>query len=252
MVSTLKNKSINKLTDCLFLDIDSCVTRKNGIVLFITMHFNEHVINHSLGNVSVALRGGDLRLGLENISFIRHDQYGSLPLSVMKKSIRDTGELDRRGKESISKPSSSVELGLSSTKAKLSSSHEDKTALAREATTKASDEVSYQTWQIHALDGPTPGWRFRLKTNEPYLEGSILRERFCECHLDQKPGEIIVRFHVDQRFIRMEVLTGMLLSKGIYALLSPKKRKIFNLWLWKNVVKPHFFPCLSEAKIQYV
>jgi hypothetical protein len=252
VIKQIKSPLVNNLPHCLYLNVDSKFKRGSELRLIVTAHFNEHVIDDVewLGTVGVSLKGGDLLLKLDEIEFLRHTKYGRLSLSVSKRTTRSIGGTQRQSLEKNSKPSMSANLS-SMPKLELVDAQERKSSASDEETKQFTDETSYESWQLNALGGPTPGWRFTLKTGESFLVGSLLSEEFCVCRLSGRRGRVEAAFVVDPWNVRMNVLSGLFTNKGVYDLAAPKKRKIFNLLLWKFVVRPRFQPHLSWVGISY-
>jgi hypothetical protein len=251
MPKLVKQAPANNLSDCLFLDIDSVAAKKRRVRLQVTAHFNEHHIQHQLGTFAIALRGGDLRLDLYRVEFCKHLKYGNLNVELRKIGEQAESQATKRSRENISSSAVAGQAGV--TGPKLSSSLGKKLSLATadEVAHGTTQRVEYRVFQLNALNGVRPGWRFKLKTDEEFLEGSINSLNFCECDVTSTPAQIDARFEVLSRDVRMHVLSGLLLSKGIYGLLNPQKRKVFNLLLWKRVVKPKFEPYLSRVVLSY-
>lgn len=93
-----------------------------------------------------------------------------------------------------------------------------------ERATQKTVEKSYEAFQVNAFAGSPPGWRFSLKTDSPYLEGSIVNADLCECHIGKIPGSITARFCVDERFIK-------LILPDKYNRLPLMVQKVFKKWV---------------------
>ena len=252
MIKQVKAPPENHLPQCLYLALDSEIKRSHELRLKVTAHFHEEIIDEGgwLGTVAVSLKGGDLLLDLDGIEFLQHSKYGAFSLKVAKRTSRSIGGVRKRQSDHVSKPSASLNVSAVP-KFEMATAEELKTSSSDEDTEQQSDEATYDSWQLHALGGPKPGWRFSLKTGESFLEGSLMGEELCVCRLSGQTGQIEAKFTVHPRFIRMNVLTGPFAAKGLYDLTDPKKTKLFNLLLWKRVVQPHFQTHLSRAAISY-
>jgi hypothetical protein len=243
---------IDNLPRCFSMDIDTQQLRERGkIVLRLTAHFNQDSIPSGLGNLLIAVSGGDLLLDLNNVQFVKHILYGQLPRSVEKKTSVGRAFSQKEGLETTRKPSTSIEASLTGPKTKLGYGEDRKNTHNQEVTAQQEDEITYEIFQVNALGGKNPGWRFKLKTGDPYLEGSIVDEKICECQITDIPGSIGVTFDVHQRFVEIQILDGFFRQNEMHRILSAPKLKILDLLLWHRVVKKKMLPHLSSKVIRY-
>jgi hypothetical protein len=234
------------------MEIGTDLKRKWGLTLRLTAHFNQQLIPSVLGDLSVAISGGDLLLDLNDMRLLKHNLYGELLKRVQRTVSLSTGGSEKRGFETTRKPTVSVEAGTTGPKAKFGYGDDHKETNAKEATNQQTEDVTYDTFQINALGGGEhPGWRFSLKTGDPHLEGSIVDEKLCECQITNLPSSISANFDVHQRFIKIQILDGIFRERGMHEILSPKKMKILNLFLWHKLIKRKVHPHLSSQIIKY-
>jgi hypothetical protein len=232
------------------MEIDSETKKGRRLLLRLTAHFNRHYAQNALGSLSVAITGGDLRLDLSKIEFIKHHLYGELPLRVQRKTSQATSTSDKSAIEAARKPSASAEISAVGPKVSIGYGVEYKETEHRESANQQTKEISYDTFQVNALGGGTrPGWRFALKTGDPYLEGSIVDASLCECTINDTPSSINATFDVYQRFVKLEMLAGF--PADIYNKLTPQLRRIFQFWVWHYYIKPKMLPHLSTQVINY-
>jgi hypothetical protein len=248
-----KEGPVNNLPKCLALDLNVEPGRRRrgaqALTLNMTMHFHEDSIPFRFGRVRVGLTGGDLLLGLEGVEFVKHHEYAPFPKKVTVKSTQTESQTKGNTIEDASKPGLTAELGMTGPKITSSLSGERKKSRSGGATSQAAEEITQEHYQISALGGPAPGWRFRKRERADFLQGSFVNEKFADCKLSGAGGRVEARFEVEQEFIRMKVISGIFKAKGVYPPQNPQKLKIANFLIWKLVVAPRLRPWLSWVAV---
>ena len=232
-----KDQTENKCSDCLFLDAEmSEGSEQSQMRLNISAFFNYQVETVLGGKICFAVRGGDLRLDLNNIEMSNFLVTSDFDWFV-EKSTRIATKSTTKFSDSIEAKAgvkgSKLEGNLRSSKTKSDSSESD-----------MQDEAKYDSWQVTALQGANPGWRFLVKTGGPFLEGNIKNEKFAVLKTVGEKGSLTIIFSTEQRYVFVEVTEGAFWDFGSRDI---RQIKVANLYLWHKVLKPVLMPYLSKV-----
>ena len=240
----------NKFPECLLLEISGEVvapvsfllSRKKSepeaINLFVRINFNEQWIDFNFGRVKFGLRGGELRLKLEN---------GKMPSELrnqdLKKSLEREYAIERQvGGEQERKSQVKGSLAPDLSKAGLEAVGEDRRKDSR------SDKFQLKIAQIsHKGADDQPVWVFENKTGEPVLIGELADSLGKMLIEDKKKSWVIeAKFTTEMRQV---VHTGLenLFKDDI----SGSKLKAFELVFAKKFLKNKTQPYLSRQVLRY-
>ena len=240
----------NKFPECLLLEISGEVvapvsfllSRKKSepeaINLFVRINFNEQWIDFNFGRVKFGLRGGELRLKLEN---------GKMPSELrnqdLKKSLEREYAIERQvGGEQERKSQVKGSLAPDLSNAGLEAVGEDRRKDSR------SDKFQLKIAQIsHKGADDQPVWVFENKTGEPVLIGELADSLGKMLIEDKKKSWVIeAKFTTEMRQV---VHTGLenLFKDDI----SGSKLKAFELVFAKKFLKNKTQPYLSRQVLRY-
>lgn len=234
----LKKEQIeNKCSDCLFLDAEITEgPEQSQLRLNISAFFNYQVKTVSGGKIAFAVRGGDLRLDLNNIEVCKFVVTSDFDWFV-EKSTRIATKTNTKFSDlnefQVGVKGSKLNGNLKSSKSRSDSSESD-----------MQDETKYDSWQVTALQGSNPGWRFHVRTGGPYLEGNINNEEFAILKTNGEKNSLTVSFSTEQRHVFVELTEGAIWDLGSRDI---RQIKVANLYLWHKVLKPLLMPYLSKV-----
>jgi hypothetical protein len=254
MMATMGVKAIavteheNKCPECLLLEISGEVVTAKGllpslkksepdaIALFVRINFNEQWVDFSFGRVKFGLRGGELRLKLEN---------GKMPSKLRNEALKKIWERElsverQSGGEQERKSQVKGSLAPDLSKAGLEAVGEDRQKDSR------SDKFQLKIAQIsHKGADDQPVWVFENKTGEPVLIGE-LADSLGKMLIEGIPWGVEATFTPEMRQV---IHTGLenLFKDDI----SGSKLKAFELVFAKKFLKNKTQPYLSRQVLRY-
>ena len=256
MMATMGSKAIavteheNKCPECLHLEISGEVvapeskglfpnrkkSEPEAIALFVRINFNEQWVDFSFGRVKFGLRGGELRLKLEN---------GKMPSKLRNEALKKILERElsverQAGGEQERKSQVKGSLAPDLSKAGLEAVGEDRQKDSR------SDKFQLKIAQIsHKGADDQPVWVFENKSGEPVLIGE-LADRLGKMLIEDIPWSVEATFTPE---IRQVVITGLenLFKDDI----SGSKLKAFELGFARLFLKHKTQPYLSRQVLRY-
>ena len=240
----------NKCPECLHLEISTEVvapeskgifpSRKKSepeaINLVVRINFNEQWVDFSFGRVKFGLRGGELRLKLEN---------GKMPSELRNEALKKILERElsverQSGGEQESKSQVEGSLAPDLSKASLKGVGENRQKDSR------SDKFQLKIAQIsHKGADDQPVWVFENKSGEPILIGE-LADRLGKMLIEGIPWGVEATFTPEMRQV---VITG--LENLFRDDISGSKLKAFELGIAKLFLKHKTQPYLSRQVLDY-
>jgi len=233
----------NKYPECPHLEISGEVVAAKGLLssfkksepdainLFVTINFHEQWVNFSFGRVKFGLRGGELRLKLEN---------GKMPSKLrnqdLKKSLERELSVERQaGGEQERKSQVKGSLAPDLSKAGLEAVREDRQKDSR------SDKFQLKIAQISNKGADDqPVWVFDNKSGEPVLIGELA----------DSLGKMLIEgipLHVEATFTtEMRQVVHTVLENSFKDDISGSKLKAFELGFAKLFLKHKIQPYLRE------
>src|ERR687886_2937704 len=205
LLTTPQPEPENKFPDCLYLKLEGIPVQPENedehqlwqtsspigqIDLYLTIYFNEQWESLRQGRVKFGLKGGELRLKLENseIPYECRELAGSLELSPQKGSQHPQGSKDKKSVEvRVSAFYSSFNGSKIKTKANVSASLrqqriEQLPVTICHVTTKVSEE--------------NPAWVFEEEIGEPVLRGSLNKVKLATLNVTALPCHVEATFEV--------------------------------------------------------
>ena len=241
----------NKCPECLHLEIwgELVAPESKGIFpnrkksepeaidLFVRINFNEQWVDFSFGRVKFGLRGGELRLKLEN---------GRMPSELRNEALKKMLERDlsverQAGGERERKSQVEGSLPVDLSKVSLKGVGEDRQKDFR------SDKFQLKIAQIShkEVDDHHPVWVFENKTGEPVLIGE-LADFLGKMLIEGIPWEVKATFTTEMRQV---IHTGLenLFKDDIFG----SKLNAFELGVAKLFLKHKTQPYLSRQVLCY-
>jgi hypothetical protein len=252
----------NKYSACLFMNMEIkevSVPRKPGsgifrylfarkerkliepvkqIDLYLAIQFNEQEeMPIPGGKISFGLKGGVLRLKLENgkIPLNSRELGGSFEVFIPKKNETKEVNEDKRSMG-----------GSGGEKPVVQGSIEQKSG--KEFT----NEVQYTVAQVTTKgDERTPAWVFKLETGEPIITGLLKDAKLGRIEVQENPCTITATFEVSKRDVHITDASGVWLKNISFRDLDTPMRRVLDIWLLKKLLMPNLQPYLSQGKLTH-
>lgn len=245
----------NKFPDCLYMELTgiplqaddqehlefwTASTQKHQIELLLTIHFNEQWESLDKGRVKFGLKGGELRLRLENseIPYEFRELAGSFELYIAKDKQEPKGSQGQKRTQvrAIALKSS---LNGNNTQARLtlgtgqkSGKTESVPATVCHIASKVSEEK--------------PVWIFEEERGESVLKGSLNKAKLATLNVLTFPCHVEATFEVSRRDV---CLTG---AEGLWPPdISRNKRAVLDRLIIQHLLEPKLKPYLSRAELHY-
>jgi len=243
----------NKCPDCLYMELEGILlqpepqgrgisklfqpkqksSEPDQIDLHLTINFNEQWEPLRGGRVKFGLKGGELRLKLENskIPYESRELAGKLELSVQKE----------RQQQEASEKQSGIEASLVESKPGV------KANVGSKETAGTTDKFQFTDCQITTKGSEeNPAWVFEVETGEPVLKGLLKNEKLGTLDVKTKPCRVEATFEVSKRDVH---LTD---GEGLYPPdISRNKRAIIERTIALHLLKSKLEPYLSRVVLQY-
>lgn len=256
-------KPENKYPDCLYMELSGTLvqpdsqehlafwttsTQRQPIDLYLTLRFNEQWESLDKGRIKFGLKGGELRLRLENseIPYKSRELVGSLVLgnslelpnygrSQSRKSTQGQVIAPRATAKPITiashfngnKPQSQVTFGT-----------QPKSSL-----TEASVTVCHVTTKVTEEN---PVWIFEEEIGEPVLKGVLNQVKLATVNVFALPCRIEARFEVSKRDVCLTDAEGLWPPD-----ISRNKRAVLDRLIIQRLLEPKLKPYLSRAELHY-
>ncbi|MEW6491805.1 MAG: hypothetical protein AB1589_04540 [Cyanobacteriota bacterium] len=212
-------------------------TGAEQVNLHLTIRFNEEwtePLGRLGGRIKFGLKGGELRLKLQNGKIASREFDSSLPPSVPIDRTLDEHQKTTGMMEFV--------VPLAAIKQLL------KGSTSREQTGGTIDKFLFDSFQITTKDSPEkPAWVFKVKTGEPVLIGSLTDAKLGTIEVAAKPCYVEATFEVSKRDVQLTDSEGLWLKD-----LIPEKREALDIALVKLLLKHKIKPYLSRVELQYV
>lgn len=255
LLTTPQPEPENKFPDCLYIKLEGIPVQPENeddqqlwqtsspirqIDLYLTIYFNEQWESLRQGRVKFGLKGGELRLKLENseIPYEYRELAGSFELFPHKERQQSQARQDPKGRE-IRGSTVNSSLNGSQTKAQANVGTEQRLGKTDQfpvsvchVTTKVSEE--------------NPVWVFEEEMGEPVLKGFLKRAKLATLNAIALPCRIEATFEVSKRDVCLTDAEG-LWSPDI----SRNKRAVLDRLIVQRLLEPKFKPYLSRAELQY-
>ncbi|NER21127.1 MAG: hypothetical protein F6J96_10525 [Symploca sp. SIO1C2] len=248
----LQPESENNLPNCLYmklagipvqptsqeLEFWQTPTETQQINLQLTINFNEQWESLGEGRIKFGLKGGELRLKLENseIPYESRTLAGQMRLSLP----HNQQSLTTKQPNSISIRELAKNIFFKRVKpdaesnvidSKSSSANQSPISLCH-VTTKISEE--------------NPVWVFEEERDELALKGSLLKVNLATLNILALPCRVEATFEVSQRNVCLTDAEGLWLPD-----LSRNKKAVLEKLIVQHVLEPKIKPYLSRAELRY-
>jgi hypothetical protein len=209
------------------------------IDLYLTIQFNEQTkVPIPGGEIAFGLKGGELRLKLENgkIPLEFRELAGSLEHSVQIERQKQEGtEAQSATKATIVDMKPGFEFSLGEKK--------------REET---ADKFQLTVYQVTVKGSETyPAWVFKVKTGEPILRESLNKATLGRIEVQRNPCGIEATFEVSKRDVQITDASGIWLKNFSFKQLDVEKQRVLDIWILKKILMPKLQPHLSKVVLQY-
>lgn len=202
------------------------------IQLYLTLQFNEYRELLPRGQIRLGLKGGELKLRLEN---------GKIPLPSRKlngsvKLLRQAGKPNQ----------SSMAYQKDVTVSLRESQVEEPANFLPKAIQKNTQQYLFSMCQVTAQGSEeNPSWVFAAHKDQPVLKGFFKQALLGTLEVTAKPCRVEVTFCVSPQDIYID--TAMLLPKTI----SKKKKTVIERALVRHLLKRKLTPYLSRQEWRY-
>ena len=245
----------NNFPDCLYIKLEGnpvqpesqdsfefwrTSTQRYQIDLHLTIKFNEQWELLKQGRIKFGLKGGELRVKLENgeIPYDSRQLAGSLELAMPEEKPETEASSDRKDLE-IRAIAINPSLNGSEPKVQTKVATDPRSSVAAQVpvtvchiTTKVSEEH--------------PTWVFEEEMGKPVLKGLLHKAKLATLNVHTLPCCVEATFEVSKRDV---CLTD---AEGLWpADLSRNKRAVLDRLIIQRLLEPKFKPYLSRAKLHY-
>jgi hypothetical protein len=208
--------------------------------LVLDLHFNYQILPIKGGALSFGIRGGELRLSLSGMQLDTFLIKSDFNWHVEKRTKVSQGSSDTK------KQVLTVEASASEASANVKAGGTEEKTTSGSIGSEA--ETEYQVWQVSALQGSAPGWRFLLKeSGENYLVGNIIDRPFATIKSTGHPTRLTASFTTEPRYLAIEITDGFAWKEGPRDI---RRYRIANLYLWHKVIKPIIVPYMSRVELR--
>jgi hypothetical protein len=203
-------------------------TQTHQINLYLTIKFDEQWQTIKNGRIKFGLKGGELRLKLENgeIPYEDRELSGSIELSIPNPRQELDVTKNGQGARSLIKaqPNSSKEQKLPSI--------ELMPVTICHVTTKVSEE--------------NPVWIFEEEKGESVLKGFLKKAKLATMNAIALPCRVEATFEVSRRDVCLTDAEGLWPPN-----ISRNKRAVLDRLIIQRLLEPKFKPYLSRAELHY-
>ncbi|HAG79740.1 MAG TPA: hypothetical protein DCL61_00920 [Cyanobacteria bacterium UBA12227] len=241
----------NKCPDCLSMKLDGIpgqpeslnylgilpISQPQPIHLHLSIHFNEQWESLKQGRIKFGLKGGQLRLKLENaeIPYESRQLSGSVELTLETASQKSEESQEQTegilATNSLFNPTKTLSGTNGFIEKSLGSSDKFELSVCH-ITTKVSEE--------------NPAWVFEEEKGQPILKGFLNKAKLATLYAIAFPCHVEATFEVSRRDV---CLTD---AEGLWpADISRNKRAVLDRLIIQRLLEPKFKPYLSRAELHY-
>lgn len=245
----------NKFPDCLYIKLEGnpvqpesqdsfefwkTSIQRHQINLYLTINFNEQWQTLKEGRIKFGLKGGELRVKLENgeIPYESRQLAGSFELSIPEPRQETEASNDRKDLE-VRAIATNPSLNGSEPKAQTKVAIESRSSItapvpitACHITTKVSEEH--------------PTWVFEEEMGKPVLKGLLNKAKLATLNVHALPCRVEATFEVSKRDVCLTDAEGLWPKD-----LSRNKRAVLDRLIIQRLLEPKLKPYLSRAKLDY-
>ena len=251
---TTPSEPENKCLGCLFMKLEGIPAQlenesifmlkpesvaTTSINLYLTLEFNEQRELLFGGRIKFGLKGGELRLKLENAEFLleSREMAGMVKLAVHNDIQQES-----------SRNHSTIAVSLAESKPGVKANSDTK------KTDRKTDSSEVATCQVQFIDcqvttkgsQENPTWVFEVKTGQPVLKGLLKNAKLGTLDMTAKPCRIEATFEVLPQDVYITEAEG-LSPKHI----SKKRRAVIERAIARRFLERKLKPYLSRQVLQY-
>ena len=248
-----QNTLENRCPDCFYLEVEGKIVSKQGLFasiqkpkakiqnqidLHLTINFNEQWQQMPAGRIKFGLRGGELRLKLENgsIPYDLRELNSKFELTIAKERQQQASQDSKQGTEATVE-ANPVKIAKTAIKG----------LLERKFTSGTTDKFQFTSAQVTTKGEPeNPAWVFENQTGESVLKGSLTAAKLGTMEVTGRPCRVETTFEVSLGEVKLTDAEG-LWSPDI----SDEKKAAIERGLAKLLLKHKFKPYLSRQVLHY-
>lgn len=237
----------NKCPDCLYIklegipvqsdsheehDVGCASTQTQQIDLYLTIKFNEQWEALKGGGIKFGLKGGELRLKLENSEILDESRYlsGAIELVGQNHQQELQGNPDKKHLANR-RPFNFTINGNQPKELKLPVIQPDKIGFCH-VTTNVSQE--------------NPAWVFEAEISEQVLKGSLHQAKLATLNITALPCRVEATFAISKLDLCLTDVEGLWSSD-----ISRNKKAVLERLIVQRLLEPKFKPYLSKAELHY-
>lgn len=220
----------NRCPICLSMKLEGTAVEPDQIDLYLTINFNEQCEHLTNGNVRFGLKGGKLKLRLENgkIPYELRELTSSVELFIQEQ--RQESEASK----TQGRVAASASEGQAGTKVRIAT-EQSESRIAR-----------FSTCQVTTKGSPQyPAWIFAVE-NEPILKGSLNNMKLATLKVIALPCFVEATFEVSLRDVYITE-TDRLWSQSI----NKNQLAVLKRGIASFLLKQKLQPYLSQVELRY-
>ena len=245
----------NNFPDCLYIKLEGnpvqpenqdsfefwkTSTQRHQIDLHLTIKFNEQWELLKEGRIKFGLKGGELRVKIENgeIPYDSRQLAGSIELAMPEEKQETEASNDRKDLE-IRAIAINPSLNGSEPKAQ--------TKVATEPRSSITAQVPLTVCHITTkLSEEHPTWVFEEEMGKPVLKGLLNKAKLATLNVHALPCRVEATFEVSKRDVCLTDAEGLWPPD-----LSRNKRAVLDRLIIQRLLEPKLKPYLSRANLHY-
>jgi hypothetical protein len=216
------------------------LTQTQQIDLHLTISFNEQWESLKQGRIKFGLKGGELRLKLENseIPYECRELAGSLELSLPKEKPESPGSKEPKGREVHTAP-----INFSVNGSKVPAPANVMTAPRSSKNTLSEISVCHVTTKVSEEN---PVWVFEEEMGQPVLKGILNKTKLATLNVTALPCHVEATFEVSKQDVCLTDAEGLWPSD-----ISRNKRAVLDRLIIQRLLEPKLKPYLSRGSLHY-
>jgi hypothetical protein len=244
----------NKFSDCLYMKLEGLpvqpqnqdsiefwrTSTKMQIDLHLTIRFNEQWESLSQGRVKFGLKGGELRVKLENseIPYESRELTGSIKLSLQNERQKPEVRKAQKGRELRA---IAINSSLNGSKPKAQANID--TVQKSSGTAQGQASVCQVTTK---LSEENPAWVFEEEIGQPVLKGLLNQAKLATLNAIDLPCRVEATFEVSKRDVCLTDAEGLWPPD-----ISRNKRAVLDRLIIQRLLEPKLKPYLSRSELHY-
>lgn len=245
----------NNYPDCLYIQLEGIPVQSDNldglefwqtsthpqqVDLHLTISFNEQWKSLKQGRVKFGLKGGQLRIKLENgeIPYDSRSLSGSVKLSLPPEKPEAERSKDRKGINFLVRGANAFSDGK-----KTGTQANNGTKPTQSRTNPVPIRSCHVTTKV-SEENPT--WVFEEEMGQPVLKGLLERVKLATLNITALPCRVQATFEVSQRDVCLTDAEGLWSPD-----LTRNKQAVLTRLIVQRLLEPQFKPYLSQAELHY-